>query len=102
MATVSFEDAQRCPRCDVPGEIMSTRNARDNKGKPTKIHILRCQNIRCSWFQTDWVVQQLEDGTVPIREGQEQKTFPAVRGMTQEKAAEQIEGIVDDNNPRRA
>jgi hypothetical protein len=101
MATVDFETAQRCPKCDQPGEIMSTTPARDNKGRPCKIHRLRCQNNRCRWFETDWVVQQLEDGTVPIREGLEQKTFPAVPGMTQEKAAEQIEAIVDDDADKR-
>ena len=73
---------------------MSTRPSKDR----SKIHIFRCQNDRCSWFDTDWVVQQLEDGTVPVREGMEQKTFPAIPGMTQEKAAEQIQDIADEES----
>lgn len=101
MATVTFEEAKRCPKCDNPGELMSTRNVRDNEGRPAKVHILRCQNNRCRWFETDWVVQQLEDGTVPVREGMEQKTFPKMPGMTQEKAAEQIKEISDEERKKR-
>lgn len=96
MATVDFEEARRCPRCDEPGEIITTRNVKDNEGKPCKVHTLRCQNNRCSWFETDWIVQQLEDGTVPLREGYERKTFPVMPGMTQEKAMEQIKEISDE------
>lgn len=100
MATTTFEEAKRCPKCDQTGELLSTRGVADNEGRPAKLHILRCQNERCSWFDTDWVVQQLHDGTVPVREGMERKTFPQVPGMTQEKAAEQIKGINDDRRRR--
>lgn len=103
MAEVSFEEARRCPRCDQAGEIVSTRPSRDNDGNPCKVHILRCQNPRCSWFETDWVVQQLTDGTVPVREGMERKTFPAIPGMTQEKAQEQLKELTkgEENTRRR-
>lgn len=101
MATVDFEVAQRCPKCDQPGEIMTTTPARDNSGRPCRIHRIRCQNNRCAWFETDWVVQQLEDGTVPVREGVGEKTFPAVPGMTQEKAQEQIATILDNEKKKR-
>lgn len=101
MATVSFEEAKRCPKCDQPGELQSTRNIKDNEDRPAKVHIMRCQNERCQWFETDWVIQQLEDGTVPVREGMEQKTFPKMPGMTQEKAAEQIQNIADDQRKKR-
>jgi hypothetical protein len=94
MDSVKFEEAQRCPRCDVVGEITSTRSGPDR----SKIHVLTCQNSRCSWFETDWVVQQLEDGTVPLRDtgSRTQKTFPEIPGMTTEKAVKQVKKIADD------
>lgn len=100
MATVSFEVASRCPKCDNPGELMSTRPTKDADGNPSKIHILRCENSACRWYDTDWIVQQLEDGTVPVREGRMEKTFPAIPGMTQEKAEQQIKDITDTGRGR--
>ncbi len=92
MATVEFEEARRCPRCDNPGEQKSVRPAADR----SKLYIFTCQNGACVWFETDWVVQKLEDGTVPVREASRQKTFPQVPGMTQEKAQRQLEETIKD------
>lgn len=96
---ITFEEAQRCPRCDVPGEIKETRPSANH----SKLHIITCQNSRCVWFETDWVVQQLSDGTVPVRETTERsrKTFPEIPGMTTEKATKQVKTITDDKPRQR-
>lgn len=94
---VSFEDASRCPKCDNPGEQKSVQNTANN----SKLHIFTCQNAACRWYQTDWVVQKLEDGTVPERVPDRQKTFPAIPGMTQEKAQRQLEDTIKDEERDR-
>lgn len=71
MTSVSYDEASRCPKCGNSGELKQQRPGPDR----SEIHILTCQNKVCRWYQTDWVVQRLEDGTVPVRETTE-KTFP--------------------------
>jgi len=46
-------------------------------------------NERCSWYDTDWIVQLDPDGTVPVRDTAQPKSFPPFTGMTTEKAREQ-------------
>lgn len=92
MATVTFEEAKRCPRCDNPGEQKTVRPAADR----SKLYIFTCQNGACVWFETDWVVQRLEDGTVPVREPSSHKTFPQIPGMSQEKAIETVKKTIKD------
>ena len=43
----------------------------------------------------------MEDGTVPEREPTREKTFPAIPGMTQEKAAAQLENTIKDEERDR-
>lgn len=101
MTTVEFETARKCPRCDIHGEIISSRPGKTQDGSPCTIHVLRCQNERCSWFDTDWIVQQLSDGTVPVREGVQEKTFPTIPGMTSEKARRVVTAITEQDDRRR-
>jgi hypothetical protein len=61
-----------------------------------KIYNIRCKNEACIWYNTDWVVTVLSDGTVPVRDGNQEKTFPAMPGMSSEKAKKSVEAIVDD------
>ena len=95
----TFEEARRCPKCSSPGEEQKNEIRSGPNG--SKIHVMRCMNERCSWFDTDWIVQVNSDGMVPIREGSQQKTFPPIPGMTTEKAREQITNIQDENRRRR-
>lgn len=99
MATVTFEEAKRCPKCDQPGDEQ-TNEARRNTTNGNMIHVIRCQNERCSWFDTDWVVEVQSDGTVPVREGRQQKSFPAYPGMTTERAEAEVIAIKDNERRR--
>jgi hypothetical protein len=60
-ATVPFEQAQACPRCEQPGEVTSTVNIADGKKQAT----IYCRNKRCRWLNTCWLVTINADGTVP-------------------------------------
>ena len=95
MAT--FEEASRCPKCDNTGEQKSMQAAPEG----SKLYIFTCRNEPCAWYLTDWVVQRLEDGTIPERVPNRQKTFPSIPGMTQEKAAAQIEQTIKDEDRDR-
>lgn len=93
--SVSYEEASRCPKCGNTGESVETRPGPNR----SKIHILRCQNAVCRWYATDWIVQQLEDGTVPVRERQERapKTFPKL--IIPETAKRYVDSIRDTELP---
>lgn len=97
--SVSFEEASRCPKCGHPGEVTGSRPT----AKKSTIHFVFCRNPLCRWYDTNWIVEQLSDGTVPVR-GQEErrpKTFPS-RKITDEKierARKSIERSADDTKP---
>jgi hypothetical protein len=59
----SYEDAQRCPKCDQPGEE-GKREPILGSGGDSAVHIW-CRNERCEWFNTPWFVTIKADGTVP-------------------------------------
>ncbi len=93
MATATWEEAIRCPKCDQPGN--DTGSVSDGLGG--RIHSIVCENQGCAWFDTNWAIQILSDGTIPIREHAERqpKVFPKDGSMTPEKAARTVEAIQD-------
>ena len=93
MATATWEEAIRCPKCDQPGS--DTGHVSDNFGG--RIHSILCENSACAWFETNWAIQVQADGTIPIRErGERQpKVFPKMPDMTPEKAAKIVSAIQD-------
>lgn len=97
--TVSFSEASRCPKCGHAGEI---KLSRERVGHT--MHVLTCKNSVCLWYETDWVVQQLSDGTVPVRpsraeEPQRPKSFPKLPGSA-EKYLKTIEETRDEERGR--
>lgn len=99
METVAYEDAARCPKCGHTGELKQSRPGPDK----SEIHILTCQNRVCLWYLTDWIVQRMSDGTVPIRPSKEEeprrpKTFPKLPG-TPEKYLQGLEATKDELPP---
>jgi hypothetical protein len=61
--TVTWEEAKRCPKCQMPGEVKSNRVLSRQAGK---LVMLTCKNSRCRWHETDWGVQVFPDGSVPV------------------------------------
>lgn len=91
---VTPEQAKHCPRCNQMGETVNTYvTPHPTTGRPTKVHVIQCRNLSCNWYQTNWVVQEDEDGKVPVRDsGHEPKTFPKLkRSLTQSEAMAAIE-----------
>lgn len=85
--------AQKCPKCNVPGTIMSTSMQRDPQGRAGRLHVMKCENIKCNWWNTNWVVQEDGDGMVLVRDtGHEPKSFPKLRNvLTQAEASALID-----------
>jgi len=65
MAATTFEEAKLCPKCELPGEDVSTSPAKDSRGAPVVLHMIWCRNDTCKWYNTSWVVQVNSDGTIP-------------------------------------
>ena len=99
MSTITFEEASRCPKCGNPGEEQS------NEARPgvdgSTIRVVRCMNPPCRWFDTDWIIQVNSDNTVPVREGNQPKSFPPMVGMTTEKARQAAKNIQQEERKRR-
>ncbi len=93
MATVEWEEAIRCPKCDTPGR--DTGYLLGPGG--VKTHSIVCVNERCVWFDTNWAIQVQSDGTIPVREDAERqpKVFPKIGTMTPERAAAEVSKIDD-------
>lgn len=96
MATATWDEAIKCPKCNQPGSDRGFTS--DNQGG--KIYSIVCENKRCAWFDTNWAIQVLSDGSIPIRERLERqpKAFPKMPGMTPEKAAKVVEAIQDTDD----
>ena len=72
----TFEDAKRCPKCDRPGKDLGGKPA---KRPGVKVHTIMCETELCKWYQTTWLVQVNEDGTIPEAYSQVgKKQFPKV------------------------
>jgi hypothetical protein len=64
----SYEDAQQCPMCKVPGEVTNKTSARQftlEVPKGSQYHTIFCRNDRCKWYDSSWVVLVYPDGTIP-------------------------------------
>jgi hypothetical protein len=59
----SYDAAKRCPKCEQPGNVRLIDPLLDGKG--TTLHHIYCENERCEWYNTPWIVQVNADGTVP-------------------------------------
>jgi hypothetical protein len=59
----SWEEARRCPKCGQPGNQIAIHPG----GNGGMVHTLRCENERCTWYNTTWIVQVLKDGSIPER-----------------------------------
>lgn len=59
----TLEDAKDCPICNIPGKLAGTSPVAGG----SKVLTFLCQNERCRWFDTGWIVQVKPDGTIPER-----------------------------------
>lgn len=59
----SMDEASRCPRCGEPGRLSGVRPGPRRSSTRTYV----CENERCRWFQTGWVISVASDGSIPER-----------------------------------
>jgi len=74
VADTTFEEARRCPRCELPGKEVGT--VKGPRG--SSIRTIMCENNRCSWNATTWVVQVNADGSIPPPVTSRPKNFPTL------------------------
>lgn len=56
----NYTDAIVCPQCGLTGNVR-----KKIKDGPNSLHMVYCENERCSWFDTPWNVTVRPDGSVP-------------------------------------
>ena len=92
MPATTFEDAKHCPKCDMPGEDVSSQPGRDSKNRQVLLHMIFCRNDACPWFNTSWVVQVNSDGSIPQPYSQiGEKKYPLVSPETATRIEESIQ-----------
>lgn len=84
----TYEEACLCPKCGQAGRVISIRAGR----RPgVMLHMVQCVTELCNWFNTQYIVQVNEDGSVPQAYSQiGPKQFP---GISQESASRIEENI---------
>ena len=111
---VDYETATHCPKCGMPGEVASRVPAPNARRRGTQVHYVYCRNEVCSWFNTNWIVQVNEDGSIPLRADQGEKVYPglpgglsaadeerrAVESLARQLQAETQAGGAEIRNPR--
>ena len=85
----TWEEASRCPRCGHPGHDIATR---PTQRRGTMAHTLRCESSElCPWYNTTWVVNVNEDGSIPAPYSQVgPKAYPRVSQETLTRIDEAI------------
>lgn len=77
MPDTTIEEARRCPRCEQPSALQKKMRGK-TPGQEVEIRI--CENERCKWFDTTWLVTINADGTIPVRQpGPKEFDIPAER-----------------------
>ena len=75
---VSWDDAQRCSKCEQVGAVVSDLPAREKY--QGRVKILECQSELCPNYGVDgrWIVQIRPDGTIPVNTPRGIKSFPTL------------------------
>jgi hypothetical protein len=63
--STTFEEAKLCPKCGRTGDDRKQTKERNARGRLVDVHQIYCVTELCPWFNTMWVVQVNEDGSIP-------------------------------------
>jgi hypothetical protein len=86
----SYEEAKHCPKCGQQGKLGKTHTKLS--GRPgAKLEEWFCQNERCRWYNTPWVIQLNPDGTIPTYDETGDKMYPVIDLARGERAVEQTQ-----------
>lgn len=89
----TFEDAKKCPKCGQPGEDIGFKPGRSERGGAVKVHTIMCRTQLCPWFNTGYLVQVNEDGSIPAAYSGTSgglKKFPKISQETASKIEDNI------------
>jgi len=85
----TYEEATHCPRCGEAG-----REIKKEPGpRRSTIHAFICENERCRWYKTGWVVQELSDGSIPDAVTKGPKSFEPLSPDQEAYARRQLEDL---------
>ncbi len=86
----TFEEAKRCPKCDNPGEDMGVKKI-NKDGRRVQIHTIMCKTTLCRWYNTSYLVQVNEDGSIPEAYGQNlKKQFPRLSAESESRVLDAL------------
>lgn len=69
----TFEQARMCPKCKHYGTLLGSVPG----PRGSKVETYKCETEVCPWYNTSWIVQINQDGSIPNRtEGP--KEFPVL------------------------
>jgi hypothetical protein len=91
--TISLEEAARCPKCKKVGKFDGA-NALDDGGH---LNVYKCDNSRCVWLNTGWVVQTDKRGAVYERafgDRGHDKSFPTMNDQILSAGQRTVEDAV--------
>src|SRR5262245_58990788 len=81
-------------------EVSKTKTKFFLLGVYVDVFIFHCDNNRCVWFGTGWMVQINPDGTIPMRPSGGDKAFPELTPAQETLARDTIRKIVaEDGTP---
>lgn len=91
--TTTHDSAKKCPKCGNYGTLVKEEKTLDLRYKG---YVYTCENGRCTWAGTNWVVMVDEDGRVPMMDiGHTKKMFPKLKDITDAERA-RIRTTFDD------
>lgn len=108
MSSTSYEDALRCPRCELRGDHVESEDRRSTSIRGATILTVYCRNSRCRWYNTSWTIQKNADGTIPPPLLNRAKKFPelpasgarVIQAIEDQLQLEIQPGGAEVNNPR--
>jgi hypothetical protein len=91
--TIPLEEAAKCPKCSKPGKLDGARALEDGG----HLNVYLCDNNRCVWLNTGWVVQTDKRGMVyerPIGDRGHDKSFPVMSNQVLSAGQRTVEDAV--------
>lgn len=107
--STSYEEALRCPRCDIRGDHVKEEDKPSRSIRGATILTVYCRNSRCKWYNTSWTIQKNADGTIPPPLLHREKRFPdlpsgagkrMIEALEEQVRLEQQPGGAELHNPR--
>lgn len=57
-----YDEARRCPRCEVSGAL----DKKESQADRSVVYTFRCHNTRCEDYGFGWLMQVLNNNEIPL------------------------------------